>query len=99
MKTYSRVYFSLCLFLAISRRSRTPRKFNPREKIPIYGIFFAFKTFRVCNFAKSEEKCMKHYINLVWVCGNKDMNFLIHLTIILEFPKILQNVRKIYSFH
>ena len=40
MKTYSRVYFSLCLFLAISERSRTQRKLNPREKFPIYGIIF-----------------------------------------------------------
>ena len=38
MKTYSRVYFSLCLFLAISGRSRTQWKLNPREKFPIYGI-------------------------------------------------------------
>ena len=37
MKTYSRVYFSLCLFLAISGRSRTYRKLNPHEKFPIYG--------------------------------------------------------------
>ena len=35
MKSYSRVYFSLCLFLAISRRSRTHWKLNPREKFPI----------------------------------------------------------------
>ena len=39
VKTYSRVYFSLCLFLAISGRSRTQRKLNPCEKFPIYGIF------------------------------------------------------------
>ena len=39
MKTYSRVYFSLCLLLAISGRSRTQRILNPREKFPIYGIF------------------------------------------------------------
>ena len=38
MKTYSRVYFSLCLFFAISRRLRTQRKLNPREKFAIYGI-------------------------------------------------------------
>ena len=31
MKTYSRVYFSLSLFLAISRRSQTQRKLNQRE--------------------------------------------------------------------
>ena len=32
MKTYSRVYFLLCLFLAISGRSRTKQKLNIREK-------------------------------------------------------------------
>ena len=31
MQTYRRVYFSLCLFLAISGRSRTQQKLNPRE--------------------------------------------------------------------
>ena len=40
MKTYSRVFYSLCLFLASFRRSRTQRKLNPREKFPIYGIGF-----------------------------------------------------------
>ena len=34
MKTYGRVYFSLCLFFAISERSGTQPKLNPREKIP-----------------------------------------------------------------
>ena len=34
MKTYSRVYFSLRLFLEISERSRTQQKLNPREKNP-----------------------------------------------------------------
>ena len=34
MKTYCRVYFSLCQFLTISRRSRTQRKLNPCKKIP-----------------------------------------------------------------
>ena len=38
MKTYSRIYFSLCLFLAISGRSRIWLKLNPREKFPIYGM-------------------------------------------------------------
>ena len=38
MKTYSMVYFSLCLFMAISERSRTRRKLNPHENFPIYGI-------------------------------------------------------------
>ena len=37
-KTYSRVYISLCLSLAISGRSRTRRKLYPRENFPIYGI-------------------------------------------------------------
>ena len=32
MKTYSRVYFLLCLFLAISGRSRSKQKLNTREK-------------------------------------------------------------------
>ena len=31
-------YFSMCLFLAISGRSRTQRKLNPHEKFPIYNI-------------------------------------------------------------
>ena len=34
MKTFSRVYFSLCLFLAISGRSRTQRKIKSMQKIP-----------------------------------------------------------------
>ena len=37
IKTFSRAYISLCLFLAISRRLWTQRKFNPLEKFPIYG--------------------------------------------------------------
>ena len=41
-KTYSRVYFSLCLFLAISGRSRPQRKLNPREKFSIYGMSLWF---------------------------------------------------------
>ena len=40
MKTYRRVYFSLCLFLAISGRPRTQRKLNPRKKFPIYGMLW-----------------------------------------------------------
>ena len=36
MQTYSRVYFSLCLFSAISGRSQTQRKLNQRKKFPIY---------------------------------------------------------------
>ena len=32
------VYFSLCLFLAISGRWRTEQKLNRCEKFPIYGI-------------------------------------------------------------
>ena len=38
MKTYRKVYFSLCLFLAISGRLRTQRELNPRVKFPIYSI-------------------------------------------------------------
>ena len=38
IEEYSMVYSSLCLFLAISGRSRTQRKLNPREKFKIYGI-------------------------------------------------------------
>ena len=38
MKTYNRVYFSLCLFLTISGKSRTRQKLNPREKFLIYSI-------------------------------------------------------------
>ena len=41
MKTYNRVYFSLRLFFAISVRSWTQRKLNPREKFPIYGIILS----------------------------------------------------------
>ena len=37
MKTYSKVYFSLCLFLAISWRLRTQRKLNPQEQFLIYS--------------------------------------------------------------
>ena len=36
----ARVYFSLCLFLAISGRSHTQRKLYPREKFPIYDIIY-----------------------------------------------------------
>ena len=45
MKTYSRVYFSLCLILVILVRSRTQRKLNPRENFPIYGICMIRQTF------------------------------------------------------
>ena len=38
MKMYNRVYFSLCLFLAVSGRSLTQRKLNPCEKFTTYGI-------------------------------------------------------------
>ena len=38
MKTYSRVYFSLHLILAISGRSRTQQKLNTHVKFAIYGI-------------------------------------------------------------
>ena len=49
MKTYSRVYFSVCLFFAISWRSRTQRKLNPREKFPIYSIL-------------TLQRCHNHFI-------------------------------------
>ena len=42
MKTYCRVYFSLCLFLAISGRSRTQRNLNQCEKFPIYSVKIAY---------------------------------------------------------
>ena len=38
MKMYSRVYFSLWKYLAISGRSQTQLKLNPRKKLPIYDI-------------------------------------------------------------
>ena len=38
MKMYSRDYFSLCLILAISGRSRNKLKLNPSKNFPIYGI-------------------------------------------------------------
>ena len=38
METYSRVYFSPCLFLTISDRSWSQGKLNPCGKFPIYGI-------------------------------------------------------------
>ena len=47
LKTYSRVYFSLCLFLAISGRSRSQRKLKPRKKFRIYGIVEIF-SFSIC---------------------------------------------------
>ena len=50
----------------------TPQKFCTTY---IILVFFEFKTLRVYNFAKSEEKCTKQYRNLVLVCGNKYMNF------------------------
>ena len=45
IKTYSRVNFSLCLFLAISGRSRIQRKLNSREKFRIYGIYIQYKIY------------------------------------------------------
>ena len=39
MKTYHKVYLSLCQFLAISGRSQTQRKVTPREKFLIYGTW------------------------------------------------------------
>ena len=50
MKTYSRVYFSLCLFLANSGRSRTQRKIKSHTKNSRYmvtgrEIYTSFKAF------------------------------------------------------
>ena len=55
IKTYSRVNFSLCLFLAISGRSRTKRILNPREKFPIYGMsfFLYYYKYSVCKLISS----------------------------------------------
>ena len=36
---YGRVYFSLCLILAISGRSRTQWNLNPRKNFPIYSMY------------------------------------------------------------
>ena len=69
MKTHSRVYFSLCLFLAVTGRSRTQRKLNPREKFPIYGIriviitvvrseeiFLIYSTFAISHSNRKDHK-------------------------------------------
>ena len=59
MKMYSRVYFSLCLFLAISGRSRfqggceLSEKLNPREKFPMYGIL------KTCIATNQERKLLQ----------------------------------------
>ena len=44
MEIYSRVYFSLCLFLVISVRSLTQRKLNPHKNFPICGITKYYET-------------------------------------------------------
>ena len=49
--------------------------YTPQKDCTIYTISYVVKTLRVYNFAKSKEKCRKLYINLVWVCGNKNKNF------------------------
>ena len=59
-----------------------------------YTIFSLFKTFRVCNFAKYEGKCMKQHRNLVWVCGNKYMNFEFTWQLFWKFPKFTFFSRK-----
>ena len=62
--------------------------YTPQKSFASFTLYSLYLKFWVCNFAKREEKCMKQYRNLVWVCGNKTTNFWIHLTIILEIPKI-----------
>ena len=63
-------------------------------------IFFVFKTCRICNFAGCEEKCMKQYRYLEWICRNKYRNFLNWLDDYfgnvqnLYFPKISQKCLK-----
>ena len=59
METYSRGYFSLCLFLAISGWSRTQRKLDQREKYPIYGITLQIKknTYLAQNNRRSNIHC------------------------------------------
>ena len=42
MKTHSRIYFSLCLFLAISRRSGTTLT-RKKPDIPMYGVPFKYE--------------------------------------------------------
>ena len=54
MATYSRIYFSLCLFLKISGKSWTQRKLNPREKFPIYGIMIQTR-YRSSSYQKSRN--------------------------------------------
>ena len=46
MKTFSRVYFSMCQFLAISGRSQTQRKLNQCEKLSIYSTRLIKKSIR-----------------------------------------------------
>ena len=79
METYSRVYFSVCLFLAISGRLRTKQKLNPCEKFPIYGIWlepvegllvsWVFNVLHdsVLNFQFQICECsaMHHWISLI----------------------------------
>ena len=62
MKTYIRVYFSLCLFLAISERSRTQRKLNLRERFPIYGISCVVSRIPFCfSHFRSSQLCCNPY--------------------------------------
>ena len=70
MKTYSRVYFSLCLFLAILRRSRTQRKLNPREKFPMYGILcFSLRAKRAPSLNNSIDGIFKLMLLYYEECG------------------------------
>ena len=59
-------FIFLCLFLAVSGRSRTHQKLNPREKFPIYGKLA--KSINTCtwNMATEASDCLKH----IGVCRN-----------------------------
>ena len=58
MKTYSRVYFSPSLFLAISGRSQTKWKLKPRKIFPIYGIWETLiRNLQVCSFPGNLQVC------------------------------------------
>ena len=63
MKTYSRVYFSLCLTLVISERSRTQQKLNPREKFPIYGRWHTHSSWWMLKNCFNKASQMEAYIS------------------------------------
>ena len=56
MKRYGRVYFSLCLFLVISGRSRTQLKLNPKIPNIRYKAFVSQKN--IYSHSKSNEICI-----------------------------------------